>query len=149
MEEVNRLKNLLKREIGETADREHLTPELIDGSLKAMCLLNEIQDYEDKMILDNYSKDYSRHNYYNTRYRDNEYSGAKMRSSVTGRYISSRDEHSNDGYYDNNHRDNYKDDYSGHDKQDLIGDLEMRAKHAKSDMDRQTIYDAIAAIKNN
>ena len=147
MDSIYRLKELTEQEIGMIADHGELNPELLDNATKALCLMNAIKDYE--------MKEAGEYNSYSLGYEDdgmsrdgysNNYSGARMRSRVTGRYMSSRD--SRDRNYSNeSYRDNYRDGYSGHDKMDLIKDLEMKMHSATNDRDRQSIRETIEIIK--
>jgi hypothetical protein len=143
MENIHKLKELTEREIGMIADHGDLNPELLDSATKAVCLMNAIKDYEMKEAgnFNSYSLDYGDDGMSRDRYSNN-YSGSRMRSTITGRYTSSRD-----GMYRDSYNDSYRDGYSGHDKMDLIKDLEMKMRNANSDRDRESIRETIDIIK--
>jgi hypothetical protein len=151
MENIRKLKELTEREIGMIANHGDLNPELLENAMKAVCLMNAIEDYEMKEAgeFNSYSLDYGDDGMSRDRYYDG-YSGARMRSRVTGRYMSSRDSRdmgSSNNMYRDNYRDSYRDGYSGHDKMDLIKDLEMKMHNANSDRERESIRDTIDIIK--
>lgn len=141
MENLERLKHLVSKEIGEIADLKSLSPEVLDSAIKVVCLYNEIEDAEGKM--DGWSDGMSRRSYIDS-YMD-DYSGLRMRSPMTGRYISTRDNY-RDG--DMNYRDDsYRDGYTNHSKDDLIMDLEMKARNAQTERERNSIMETIDIIK--
>lgn len=141
MENLERLKHLVSKEIGEIADLKSLSPEVLDSAIKVVCLYNEIADAEGKM--DGWSDGMSRRSYRDS-YMD-DYSGLRMRSPMTGRYISTRDNY-RDG--DMNYRDDsYRDGYTNHSKDDLIMDLEMKARNAQTERERNSIMETIDIIK--
>ena len=143
MENIHKLKELTEREIGMIADHGDLNPELLDSATKAVCLMNAIKDYEMKEAgnFNSYSLDYGDDGMSRDGYSNN-YSGSRMRSTITGRYTSSRD-----GMYRDSYNDSYRDGYSGHDKMDLVKDLEMRMHNANSDREREFIRETIDIIK--
>ena len=141
MENLERLKHLVSKEIGEIADLKSLSPEVLDSAIKVVCLYNEIADAEGKM--DGWSDGMSRRSYRDS-YMD-DYSGLRMRSPMTGRYISTRDNY-RDG--EMNYRDDsYRDGYTNHSKDDLIMDLEMKARNAQTERERNSIMETIDIIK--
>ena len=141
MENLERLKHLVSKEIGEIADLKSLSPEVLDSAIKVVCLYNEIADAEGKM--DGWSDGMSRRSYRDS-YMD-DYSGLRMRSPMTGRYISTRDNY-RDG--DMNYRDDsYRDGYTNHSKDDFIMDLEMKARNAQTERERNRIMETIDIIK--
>lgn len=141
MENLERLKHLVSKEIGEIADLKSLSPEVLDSAIKVVCLYNEIEDAEGKM--DGWSDGMSRRSYRDS-YMD-DYSGLRMISPMTGRYISTRDNY-RDG--DMNYRDDsYRDGYTNHSKDDLIMDLEMKARNAQTERERNSIMETIDIIK--
>lgn len=141
MENLERLKHLVSKEIGEIADLKSLSPEVLDSAIKIVCLYNEIEDAEGKM--DSWSDGMSRRSYRDS-YMD-DYSGLRMRSPMTGRYISTRDNY-RDG--DMSYRDDsYRDGYTNHSKDDLIMDLEMKARNAQTERERNSIMETIDIIK--
>lgn len=142
MENLMRLKHLVSKEIGEIADLKTLTPEVLDSAIKIVCLYNEIGDAESK--INGWDDGMSRRSYRDS-YMD-DYSGLRMRSPMTGRYISTRDNY-NDGRNENYRDDSYRDGYTNHSKDDLIMDLEMKARNAKTDRERNSIMDTIEIIK--
>jgi hypothetical protein len=142
MENLMRLKHLVSKEIGEIADLKTLTPEVLDSAIKIVCLYNEIGDAESK--INGWDDGMSRRSYRDS-YMD-DYSGLRMRSPMTGRYISTRDNY-NDGRSENYRDDSYRDGYTNHSKDDLIMDLEMKARNAKTDRERNSIMDTIEIIK--
>jgi len=154
MDEIYRLKELAEKEIGMIADHGELNPELLDSATKAVCLMNAIKDYEMKEEgnFNSYSLDYSEDGT-GRMSRDgysNNYSGSRMRSAITGRYVSSRDSSSgrrSSNYSNDSYRDSYRDGYSGHEKMDLIRDLEMKMEQANSDRERQNIRETIEIIR--
>lgn len=141
MENLERLKHLVSKEIGEIADLKSLNPEVLDSAIKIVCLYNEISDAEGKM--DGWSDGMS-HRSYRDSYMD-DYSGLRMRSPMTGRYISTRDNYrdGNMSYRD----DSYRDGYTNHSKDDLIMDLEMKARNAQTERERNSIMETIDIIK--
>lgn len=142
MENLERLKHLVSKEIGEIADLKSLSPEVLDSAIKVVCLYNEIADAEGKM--DGWGDGMS-HRSYRDSYMD-DYSGLRMRSPMTGRYISTRDNY-RDGGNDSYRDDSYRDGYTNHSKDDLIMDLEMKARNAKTDRERDNIMETIDIIK--
>lgn len=141
MENLERLKHLVSKEIGEIADLKSLSPEVLDSAIKVVCLYNEIADAEGK--IDGWNDGMSRRSYRDS-YMD-DYSGLRMRSPMTGRYISTRDNY-RDG--EMNYRDDsYRDGYTNHSKDDLIMDLEMKARNAQTERERNSIMETIDIIK--
>lgn len=138
MENLERLKHLVDKEIGDIADLKSLTPEVLDSTIKLVCLYNEIEDAEDKIM--GWENENSKRSYRDS-YMD-DYSGQRMRSRMTGRYISTRD-----GNRNNYRDDSYRDGYSNHDKDDLIMDLEMKARNAQTDRERNSIMETIEILK--
>lgn len=136
MENLRRLKHLVSSEIGDIANLKSLTPEVLDSAIKIVCLYNEIVDAE--MKHEGLEESYSRKSYRDS-YMD-DYSGQRMRSRMTGRYISTRD---GENYRD----DPYKDGYSNHDKEDLIMDLEMKARNAATERERNSIMETVEILK--
>ena len=147
MENLDRLKHLVSKEIGEIADLKSLTPEVLDSAIKIVCLYNEIEDAEGKMM-DGWANENSRRSYRDS-YMD-DYSGLRMRSPMTGRYISTRDNYIDnyrDGNQGNYRDDSYREGYSNHSKDDLIMDLEMKARNAQTERERNSIMETIDIIK--
>lgn len=142
MENLERLKHLVSKEIGEIADLKSLSPEVLDSAIKIVCLYNEIEDAETK--IEGWANTGSGRNYRDS-YMD-DYSGLRMRSPMTGRYISTRDNY-RDGNQGNYRDDSYRDGYSNHSKDDLIMDLEMKARDAKTERERNSIMETIDIIK--
>ena len=137
METIKDLKHLVEKELKMIVNDDSLDDKTLDISMRAVCLLNAIEDLEMKEMgnYNSYSVDYSGMD----DYRDS-YSGARMRSPMTGRFVRSHDE-------SNSYRDNYRDNYSDHDKEDLIKDLEMKMQYANSDRERQSIRETIDIIR--
>lgn len=142
MENLERLKHLVSKEIGEIADLNSLNPEVLDSAIKIVCLYNEIEDAESK--IEGWNEGMSRRSYRDS-YMD-DYSGLRMRSPMTGRYISTRDNY-RDEKRGNYRDDSYRDGYSNHDKEDLIMDLEMKARNAQTDRERNSIMETIEILK--
>lgn len=131
MENLIRLKHLVSAEIGDIANLKSFTPEVLDSTIKLVCLYNEIEDAE--MKHEGLEDGYSRRSYRDS-YMD-DYSGQRMRSRMTGRYISTRD------------GGDYRDGYSNHDKEDLIMDLEMKARNAATERERNSIMETVEILK--
>lgn len=142
MENLERLKHLVSKEIGEIADLKSLTPEVLDSAIKIVCLYNEIETAEEK--IEGWANQSSQRSYRDS-YMDN-YSGLRMRSPMTGRYISTRDNY-RDGNQGNYRDNSYRDGYTNHSKDDLIMDLEMKARNAQTERERNSIMETIEIIK--
>lgn len=125
MENLNELKHLVNKELDKIIDKGDMTASELECAykiVKMLSIINSMDDgYSGKLEM-YYSRDHD------------DYSGARMRSPRTGRYIS---------------RDNVADmHYSGHNDMDLIKDLEMKLDYTQNERERQAIIDTINIIKN-
>lgn len=132
-DEMEALKSLLKKEINKVTAKGDLTPVELENMTKALCLLEQIEDYEE--YKDGESS-----------YRMSRTSHRRGRSPSTGRYVSM-------DYYDMpeepySHRTNrmrpmrdfYEKGYSGHSIHDrMVAKLEEMYDEAKTDHERQIV----------
>ncbi|MBQ0088376.1 MAG: hypothetical protein KBT27_03465 [Prevotellaceae bacterium] len=140
MEKLMKLKAVILDELGAIADKSNLTPQELENAMKSVCLLREIEEYigGEPNSDYGYSSSMGKGNYWG------EYSTARMRNPMNGRYISSQD-----SMYGSRGQASYDSNYSGHSEDDLIRDLEMKLEHARTDRERQSIMDTIDIIRSN
>lgn len=128
MENLSELKHLVNKELDKIVEKGDITPAELECTYKIVKMLSIIDSIE---MDDTYSGKLQM--YYSRDGHDN-YSGARMRSPRTGRYIS---------------RDDMTDrHYSGHTDMDLIKDLEMKLDYTQNERERQAIIETINIIKN-
>lgn len=135
MDKLCEFTKIAKKEVDKIVQKGDLNPTELDCVYKVACVAEKIAQ-----MTNEYSGSYSegfRSNMQNGQMYNgswgNEMSGARMRSPVTGRYISSG---MNDGYA------------SGHSIEDrMIASLESQMDSAKSEYERQKILEEIRRIR--
>jgi hypothetical protein len=121
---------LMREEVGKIVDKSDLTAAELDNIYKAACVAEKLKS------MDEYDDAASHGGYYT----NNEWSGARRRSPVTGRYISR-------GSMDRYNRG--MNGYSGHSVEDrMIASLEEQMDGATTDYERKVIMDEINRIRS-
>lgn len=143
MEKVlNDFKEQIKEEIKKIMKKGDLTPAELDNGMKAVCLVEKINE----ILEGSGGMDYSQGWMPPTRYPDYSYedmnSHARSRSPVTGRYISH-------GMHGNSYTD-MSNGYSGHSINDrMIARLEDMYDSAKTEHERETVDRWIKRIRSD
>lgn len=118
----------LERELTKLFSKSELTPNDWDAVKKAMCIAGMMRSYQSG---EKYDEEGNSYGYMSDPYYGNDYSAGRMRSPVTGRYISS-------GMHG----------YSGHSIEDrMIMALEQQMDSAKTDYERQMVEKEIQRIR--
>lgn len=165
MQTLERLEELVNRELGKNVDKGSLNPAEIDSVNKAVTVLEKIESIhkicEERRAM-NQSSDMSSGAFYNIRNYPNPMSGGSsygwdeqmtsgrsMRNPMTGRYMS----YGYDGgmsYANQGSQSSQRDNYSGHSVNDRMVDaLERMMDSAKSEFEKQQILDKIKMIRNS
>ena len=119
------LNDMVDEELKKIIKKGDLTPTELEVAMKAVCLMEKIQNLESPDYLEGYTEGYSMRGYYD----ETGMSMARGRSPVTGRYISRG--------------------YSGHSIKDrMIARLEGMYDEAQSDHERQVVDSWIKKIEN-
>lgn len=133
IEELQSFAKMAKKEVDTIVQKGNLTPAELDSVYKVACIAEKIQMLSGNNMGESYGMYGWRPDPY-MQYGDdmNGMSGARMRSPVTGRYISRGPE----------------DGYSGHSVEDrMIAALEQQMDSAKSEYERQKIKEQITNIR--
>ena len=119
----------LERELEKLLSKSELSAADWDAVKKAMCIASMLREYEDGKTIDDGGRSYGYD--YGYRYDRPEEAYGRMRSPVTGRYVS-----------------NGMPGYSGHSIEDrMIMALEQQMDSAKTDYERQMVEKEIQRIR--